>query len=143
MFESLKSWLESEDSQSKLFNHPDDEAIHVALASVLYHIISADHVENDKEKHQFSLIMSCEFDLGDEQISDLYRYVKTLQSDLDTDLNTVNEYLKTSPHLRMNLMSKLNHLIAVDGVESSELQIFNDAMGVLFPELADHDSNHL
>ena len=140
MFESLKSWFDSLETEGKLFNHPDEEAIHVAVASLLYHIINADDLESAKEKHKFTVIMSEEFGLTDKQISTLYRYVKTLKSDLTTDLNTVNEYLKDNPNLRMALMNKLNQLIGVDGVKSNELQIFYDAIKVIFPDLVDEDS---
>ncbi len=143
MFESLKHWLESlssvTDSES-LFKHPDDEAIHVALASLLYHIIAVDNHESEKEKHRFSTILKTEFKLTNEQIVSLYAYVKTLKTDIRTDLNTVNHYLKDKPVLRMNLMTKLNRLMSLDGINSKELEIFNDAMHVFFPEIKDADT---
>lgn len=138
MFDSLKHWFESLDEKSKLFNHPDEEAIHIALASVLYHIISADDLASEKEKHKFALIMRNEFDLTEQQISNLYHHVKTLKSDLIADLETINEYLKSNPYLRMTLMNKLNQVIATDGVKSNELEIFYEAMKVFFPDLGNN-----
>lgn len=140
MFESLHHWLESLDEKSSLFEHPDAEIIHVALASLLYHIMSVDGQVSDREKHKFALILENEFDLTAEQVTRLYTYVKTLKSDLTTDLKTINQHLKHSPHLRMLLMSKLNQLIAVDGVKNDELNIFYDAMRVIFPEVAEQDN---
>ncbi len=139
MFESLKSWFDSIQDESQLFNHPDEEAIHVALASVLYHIISADNLESENEKHKFSTIMNKEFSLTNVQISNLYSYVKALKSDLKADLLTVNEYLKDNPNQHMILMGKLNQLIALNGVKSNELEIFYEAMKVFFPQLEDKD----
>jgi len=136
MFESLKHWLETLDEDSQLFEHPDSEVIHIALASILYHIISSDNVENKREKQEFKLIMANEFQLSDQQIMALYGYVKTLKSDLKSDLLTVNDYLKDNPNLRMMLMRKLNQLIAVDGVSNEELDIFYEAMEVIFPDIA-------
>jgi uncharacterized tellurite resistance protein B-like protein len=135
MFASLKHWLEALDKESQLFEHADSEIIHVALASLLYHIISADGVENNREKREFTLIMANEFQLSEQQIMALYRYVKTLKSDLKSDLLTVNEYLKDNPNMRMTLMRKLNQLINVDGVDNEELNIFYEAMKVIFPEV--------
>ncbi len=137
MLESFKKWFESYDGEVSQFNHAEDETIHVALASLLYHIISADDLASDKEKHKFSSILHEEFNLDEEQVSHLYSFVKTLQTDLRSDLNTVNLYLKEKPHLRMDFMSKLNQLIAVDGVKTNELEIFHDAMKVIFPEVAE------
>ncbi len=136
MFTSLKHWLATLDTESQLFEHADSELIHVALASLLYHIISADKVENKREKQQFKLILASEFKLSEEQIEALYQYVKTLKSDLTSDLLTVNYYLKDNPNLRMTLMRKLNQLIGVDGVDNEELQIFYEAMRVIFPDVA-------
>jgi len=141
MFESLKHWLETLDEDSQLFEHPDSEVIHIALASILYHIISSDNVENKNEKQEFKLIMADEFQLSDQQIMALYGYVKTLKSDLKSDLLTVNDYLKDNPNLRMMLMRKLNQLIAVDGVSNEELDIFYEAMEVIFPDIAKQLNN--
>lgn len=136
MFTSLKHWLATLDKESQLFVHADSEVIHVALASLLYHIISADNVENSREKNEFRLIMANEFKLSEQQIMALYRYVKTLKSDLTSDLLTVNDYLKDNPNLRMTFMRKLNQLIGVDGVDNEELNIFYEAMKVVFPDVA-------
>lgn len=143
MFESLKHWLESVHPESEvesLFEHPESEVIHVALASLLYHIISVDHVESSKEKHRFSTIMHSTFQLNSKQIESLYDYVKRLESDLQSDLETVNHYLKKTPSLRMELMTKLNRLMALDGINSKELEIFYQAMRVYFPEVKIDDS---
>ncbi|MEY8215073.1 MAG: TerB family tellurite resistance protein [Colwellia sp.] len=136
MFESLKHWLETLDEESQLFEHADSEVIHVALASLLYHVISVDGIENNREKKEFKLIMANEFQLSEQQIMTLYGYVKNLKSDLQSDLLTVNNYLKDNPNLRMTFMSKINQLIGVDGVNNEELNIFYQAMNVIFPDVA-------
>ena len=141
MFTSLKHWLEMLDKDSQLFEHADSEVIHVALASLLYHIISADNVENSREMNEFKLIMANEFKLSEQQIMVLYSYVKTLKSDLKSDLLTVNDYLKDNPNMRMTLMRKLNQLIDVDGVDNDEFNIFYEAMEVIFPDVAKRLAN--
>ena len=72
MFESLTHWFDTLKSDSKLFDHADDEVLHSALASVLYHIISADQHAGAKEKHEFERILKQEFDLNNEQVAHLY-----------------------------------------------------------------------
>lgn len=135
MFESLKHWLESLDNESKLFNHQDDEAVHIALASLLHHIISADNLESAKEKHKFSTILKEEFNLNDEQIDHLYEHTKATSSDLKSDLQTINQHLKDKPALRMHFMEKINQLIDIDRVKESELEIFYETLHVVFPEI--------
>ena len=135
MFESLKHWFESLGKESKLFNHPDDEAVHIALASLLHHIISADNLESDKEMHKFSSILKEEFDLNEDQVNHLYQHTKATSGDLKSDLQTINEYLKDNPRLRMHFMEKINQLIDIDQVKDSELDVFYETMHVIFPNI--------
>ena len=135
MFESLTHWFDSLENESKLFNHPEDEGLHSALAAVLYHIISADKPVADREKHRFATILKQEFDLDDEQISHLYQAAKSSTSDPHSDLQTVNHYLKQNPVIRMDFMNKLNQLVDIDGVQNHELDIFYEALKLVFPEV--------
>ena len=91
--------------------------------------------------NEFKLIMANEFKLSEQQIMALYSYVKTLKSDLKSDLLTVNDYLKDNPNMRMTLMRKLNQLIDVDGVDNDEFNIFYEAMEVIFPDVAKRLAN--
>lgn len=135
MFNSLKHWLETIDKNGQLFEHVDSVVLHIALSSLLLHIIRADGVENDSEIHQFKFIMENEFKLSEQQIMSLYNHAKHLKSDLKSDLLTVKDSLKDNPNLRMTFMSKLNQLINVDGVNNEEINIFYEAMQVIFPEV--------
>ena len=135
MFESLKHWFDSLEKKSKLFNDSEEEALHSALAAVLYHIISADKQVVSREKHRFASILRQEFDLDDEQISHLYQAAESSTSELLTDLQTVNHYLKQNPVVRMNFMNKLNLLVDIDGVQEGELEIFYETLHQVFPEI--------
>ncbi|MCK4707460.1 MAG: TerB family tellurite resistance protein [Gammaproteobacteria bacterium] len=135
MFESLTHWFDSLGKESKLFNNPQEEVLQSALASVLYHLISVDQQVGNREKQKFDTILKQQFDLSDQQISHLYQAAKSSTSDLHTDLQTVNHYLKQTPALRMNFMDKLNQLIDINGVQDSELDIFYEALHLVFPEL--------
>jgi uncharacterized tellurite resistance protein B-like protein len=141
MFESIKSWFEAMNEHSEHFDHKDEEAVHVALASLLYHIISVDNLQSDKEKHLFSSILREEFNLNSEQVISLYDQVKTLETDFHQDLATISEHLVKNPHLKMSFMEKLIHLMSVDGITEKELVIFNDAIKVVFPEIPNADDN--
>ena len=135
MFESLTHWFDSLDKESKLFNDPEEEALHSALASVLYHVISADKAVVSREKHKFATILKHEFDLDDEQVSHLYEAAKSSASDLHTDLQTVSHHLKQNPLIRMNFLNKLNQIVDIDGVQERELDIFYEALHLAFPEV--------
>lgn len=135
MFESMKHWFDSLEKQSRLFNDTDDEVLHSALASVLYHIISADDQVVSREKNEFSTILKQEFNLNNEQIEHLFLAAESSTSEVLSDLQTVNHYLKQTPVIRMNFMSKLIHLVDIDGVKDRELDIFYEALHQVFPEI--------
>jgi uncharacterized tellurite resistance protein B-like protein len=135
MFDSIKHWFDSLQQQSHLFEHADDEILHGALASVLYHVISADHHVDARKKHEFARILQEELDLDDDQVEHLYQAAKQSSSDIHADLHTINFYLKHNPAVRMTFMRKLLLLIDVEGVHPQELEIFYEALHEVFPEV--------
>lgn len=135
MFESLSHWLSSKNADNCLFEHPEDEAIHLALASILYRIMMMDEVESRRERHEFAHILEHEFHLDTKQIEQLHEKVKDLKSSLKEDLSTIHHYLKDKDGARLNFMRMLNHLISLDGVKNKELDIFYAAQKELFPDL--------
>ena len=135
MFDSLKHWFESLTEQSKLFEHRDDEILHSALASVLYHIINADQHVDAKEKHEFDRLLKQEFDLNQEQVDHLYEAAKGSTADVHGDLHTINFYLKHNPAVRMTFMRKLLQLVDVLGAHEGELEVFFEALHEVFPEV--------
>ena len=135
MFESLTHWFDSLKNESKFFDHPDDEILHGALASVLYHIISADQHVDAQEKHEYDRILKREFDLNDEQVDHLYRAAKGSTADVFGDLHTINFYLKHNPAVRMTFMRKLLQLIDVHGAYREELDLFYETLHEVFPEV--------
>lgn len=135
MFDSLKDWFDSLKKESRLFEHRDDEMLHSALASVLYHVISADQHVDSKEKHEFDRILKQEFDLDEAQVDHLYRAAKGSTADVLGDLHTINFYLKRNPMIRMNFMRKLLQLVDVHGTHGEELDLFFEALHEVFPEV--------
>jgi uncharacterized tellurite resistance protein B-like protein len=135
MFKSLSHWLDSLKDESKLFEHPEDEILHSALASVLYHIISADEHVDAREKHEFERILKQEFDLDDDQVEHLYQAAKSATADVHGDLHTLNFYLKRNPAMRMVFMRKLLQLIDIHGTRKEELKVFFATLHEVFPEV--------
>ncbi len=134
MFDSIKHWFDSLGRQGRLFEHSDDELLHSALASVLYHVISAGHIDARK-KHEFQRILQQEFELNDDQVAHLYRAARASVADVHGDLHTLNFYLKPDPVMRMTFMRKLLQLIDIEGVHPSELDLFYEALHEVFPEV--------
>ena len=139
MFDSIKHWFESLGQQAHLFEHTDDEILHSALASVLYHIISVDHVDA-REQHEFARILKQEFELDDDQVAHLYHAARSSAANVHDDLHTLNYYLKRNPAVRMTFMRKLLQLIDIEGVRPQELEIFYQALHEIFPEVRDINS---
>ncbi len=137
MFDSLKHWFDSLGKQSHLFEHADDEILHAALASVLYHLISVDHHVDEREKREFGRILQQEFDLEDDQVEQLYQAARGSTGDVHGDLHTISFYLKRNPAVRMTFMRKLLQLIDIEGVHPQELDVFYVALHDLFPEVKD------
>lgn len=135
MFDSLKHWFDSLKIESKLFEHADDEGLHAALASVLYHVIAADNHVDSREKHEFDRILKQEFDLDQDQVEHLYAAVKGSTADLHGDLHTINSYLKKNPVARMNFMQKLLQIVNIHGTHDGELQVFYEVLHEVFPEV--------
>jgi len=135
MFDSVKHWFESLNEESKLFQHRDDEILHSALASVLYHVISADQHVDAREKHEFERMLKQEFDLNQDQVEHLYRTAKASSQDVHGDLHTINFYLKRNPTMRMSFMRKLLQLVDVHGTHGAELALFFEALHEVFPEV--------
>ena len=135
MFESLTHWFDSLKNEGKLFEHPDDEVLHSSLASVLYHVMSADQHVDAREKNEFSRILKQEFDLNDEQVEHLYAAAKSSSADVHDDLHTLNFYLKRNPAMRMVFMRKLLQLIDIHGTHKEELELFFAALHEVFPEV--------
>ena len=135
MFESLTHWFDSLKNEGKLFEHPDDEILHSSLASVLYHVISADQHVDAREKREFARILKQEFDLNDEQVEHLYAAAKSSSADVHGDLHTLNFYLKRNPAVRMIFMRKLLQLIDIHGTRKEELDLFFETLHEVFPEV--------
>lgn len=137
MFESLRHWLESIEKDSKLFQDADDEVLHSALASLLYHFIALDERHGAREKHEFDRLMKQEFELNQEQIDHLYQAAKVSNRDLHDDMLTINSHLKENPAARVHFMQKLLQLVDIHGVHSEELKLFYETLHEVFPELKD------
>lgn len=137
MFESLSHWFDSLKDESRFFLHADDEALHAALASLLYHVISFDQHVGAREKREFGRIMKQEFDLSTAQIEHLYQAARASASDPESDLHTIAAHLKDNPSIRMSFMRKLLQIIDVDGARSDELKLFYEALREIFPEVGE------
>lgn len=135
MFESIKHWFESLEEDSKLFEHRDDELLHSALASVLYHIMAADEHVDSAEKHEFDRILKAEFNLEQVQVDYLYQAARSSTTDIRGDLHVINAYLKHNPNVRLQFMQQLLRLIEIHGTAKSELQLFYEVVHEIFPEV--------
>ena len=135
MFESIARWFESLDEESRLFENADQEVLHGALASVLYHLISADQHVSSRERRRFESILQEEFALDDAQVAHLYEAASATASDVHSDLQTIATHLKANPGIRMAFMRKLIQLVNLDGTREEELAVFYGALHEVFPDL--------
>lgn len=137
MFDSLHHWFSSLKEESRLFDHPDNELLHVALASVLYHIINSDAHVDAREKREFDRILMQEFDLDQAQADHLYQAARGSTAELQGDLHTIHFFLKSNPQVRMRFLQMLLKLIDVHGADPAGLEYFYAALHEVFPEVKD------
>ena len=135
MFESIRHWIESIDDNSKLFRDAEDETLHSALASLLYHLISVETQHSGRERHAFDRIMKQEFDLDQQQVDHLYESAKSATGELHDDLLTIDAHLKNIPGVRMRFMQRLLQFINIHGTHSAELDLFYETLHEVFPNL--------
>jgi uncharacterized tellurite resistance protein B-like protein len=134
MFDSLKAWLHSIGEEGRLFRDHDDEVLHSALASLLYHFIALDGRHSGIEKHEFQRLLGHEFGLSPAQTEHLYEAAKATSTDPRADLAIVNAHLKRYPVTRAVFILKLLQLIDAHGVQSDELMLFFETVREVFPE---------
>ena len=134
MFDSLKHWFDSLRDESKLFDHPDNELLHVALASVLYHLIAASRHAGARERREFDRILMQEFELDQPQVDHLFAAARASTADLRDDLHTIDFFLKVSPQVRLRFLESLLRLADLHGVERAELDVFYEVLHEIFPE---------
>lgn len=137
MFDSIRHWFDTLEQRGRLFDHPEDHGLQAALASVLYHAISADNHPDVRKKHEFTRLLKQQLQLDDDTVEHLYQAARGSSGDLHADLHTVNFYLKREPVVRLEFMRKLLQLIDVEGVYPQELEIFFEALHEFFPEVKD------
>lgn len=135
MFQSLKHWIDSITNEGKLFRDVDDERLHSALASLLYHFIALDARHDGKEKHEFDRIMKQELHLSQEQVDHLYRTAHSATGNLHDDLQTIRAHLSESPTIRMRFLQKLLQLVDIHGAHPAELNLFYETLHEVFPGL--------
>ena len=137
MFDSIKHWFDSLEQQSRMFEHAEDEVLHSALASVYYHVLTADNHPDVRKKREFGRVLKQELGVNDEQVDHLYQAARGSTGEVRDDLHTINHYLNQNPMVRLEFMRKLMQLIDVEGVYPEEMDIFFDALHEIFPEVKD------
>ena len=143
MFDSIKHWFESLEQQGRMFDHPDNEGLQVALASVFFHALDADRHPDLRKKREFGRLLQQELGVTDEQVEHLYQTAHDSSGDLHADLHTINLYLNQNPMVRLEFMRKLMQLIDVEGVVPAEMEVFFEALHEFFPEVKDLRSENL
>ena len=137
MFDSIKHWFESLEQKGRMFDHPENEALHAALASVFFHALDAGDNPDARKKREFGRLLKLELGVTDDQAEHLYHAARDSRGDLHDDLHTINLYLSQKPLVRLDFMRKLMQLIDVEGVDSREMEVFFEALHEFFPEVKD------
>lgn len=118
-----------------MFEHPENEALHAALASVFFHALDAGPHPDARKKREFGRLLKLELGVEDEEVEHLYRVAREATGNLRDDLHTVNLYLNRNQLVRLEFMRKLMQLIDVEGVEPQEMEVFFEALHEFFPEV--------
>lgn len=119
--------------------HPEldrqDATLQRAFAVVIYHVISADQVETDKEKQRFNAFFKTDFGLNDEQVSQLHDEASKFNGDFETYLEVLQEKLADFPGVELRLMRALNSMMTSHKFEPREYAAFERIRDALFPKV--------
>lgn len=141
MFENIRRWLHEMAAKKHLFSGDDNPLLRTSIAALLYHVIISDNEEDSRERKLFARFFSEEFGLSEDNAAELYREAKRMNQDYTTCLQVIKAELKDNALEKKEVMEYINKIITIKGVKEEEIQLFEEAKRILFPETIDsrHD----
>lgn len=112
----------------------EDTRLQRAFAVVIYHTISADGVETDKEKQRFASFFKYDFGLTDEQVNTLHDEASRFDNEFEIYLDVLKEKISEFPEIELKLMQTLNLMISGHSFSEKEYEVFERIKLALFPE---------
>ena len=143
MFETIRHWLHEMAARKHLFSEDDNPLLRTSLAALLYHVIKTDEDADVRDKKLFVRFFDEEFGLSHAQADELYREAKTMNQDFTACLQVINAELKNNAIEKKEVMAYINRIIDLHGVTDKEIQLFEEAKRVLFPDAPGPDQEPL
>jgi len=143
MFENIRHWLHEMAARKHLFSEDDNPLLRTSIAVLLCHVIKTDNEADSRDRKLFIRFFDEEFGLSEEQATELYREAKRLHQDYSTCLQVISAELKDNAIEKKEVMEYINRIIDLHGVTDEEIQLFEEAKRVLFPDAIGSDQDPL
>ena len=141
MFESIRHWLHETAAKKHLFSEDDNPILRTSIAALLYHVIMSDNKEDSRERKLFVRFFDEEFGLSEDKAAELYREAKRMNQDYTACLQVISAELKDNAIEKKEVMEYINKIITVHGVNEEEIQLFEEAKRILFPDVIGSESS--
>lgn len=143
MFQNIRHWLHEMAAKKHLFSEDDNPLLRTSIAALLCHVIRSDAEEDSRERKLFIRFFDEEFGLSEDQAAELYREAKSMNQNYNACLQVINAELKDNAIEKKEVMEYINKIIDVHGVKDEEIQLFEEAKRVLFPDAIGSEKNPL
>jgi uncharacterized tellurite resistance protein B-like protein len=134
MFDNIRHWLHEMATKKHLFSENDNPLLRTSIAALLYHVIISGNEEDSRERKLFTRFFDEEFGLSEDKAAELYREAKRMNQDYTTCLQVINAELKDNTIEKKEVMEYINKIITLGGVKEEEIQLFEEAKRILFPD---------
>ena len=126
----LRAWFDHLGNLDHL--DKQDATLKRAFAVVIYHTITADGVETDKEKERFASFFKYDFGLNDDQVSRLHDEASQFDGDFEIYLDVLKEKIAVYPEIELKLMQTLNGMLSSHSFNEKEYAVFERIKQALF-----------
>jgi len=133
MFDNIRHWLHEMATKKHLFSEDDNPLLRTSIAALLYHVIISGNEEDIREWKLFTRFFDEEVVLSEDKAAELYSEAKRMNQDYTTCLQVINAELKDNTIEKKEVMEYINKIIALSGVKEEEIQLFEEAKRILFP----------
>ncbi len=109
-----------------------DQMLKESVASLFCHVIKNENKDIEKERPIFYRFMRQDFNMDEEEASELLDKVIEKEYNIDTQISIISNALVNQTYQKMSILKQLNHIIIKDNLKSDNYEIFNKVKKAFF-----------